>query len=69
MQRVNVVSSNILSIGYDPNTDTLEIEFLNGGIYEYYNVSQDIHIELMNAPSIGSYFNRNIRNNFPTQKL
>ncbi|TBX34681.1 KTSC domain-containing protein, partial [Rahnella victoriana] len=48
MQRVNVVSSNILSIGYDPNTDTLEIEFLNGGIYEYYNVSQDIHIELMN---------------------
>jgi hypothetical protein len=69
MQRENVTSSNIMSIGYDDSTNTLEIEFLTGGIYEYYNIPIDTYNELMNASSIGSYFSRNIRNIFPTQRV
>jgi hypothetical protein len=69
MLRVNVASSNISSIGYDADTQTLEIEFLSGRIYEYYNVPNDTYDELMNASSIGSYFSKNIRNIFPTQQV
>ena len=38
MKREHVESSNIESIGYDVKTQTLEIEFLNGAIYQYFDV-------------------------------
>ncbi len=65
MQRVPVSSSNLRSIGYDPITYTLEIEFHSGGIYQYTNVPQTIYQQLMAAPSLGKYFHANIRNMYP----
>ena len=38
MERKNVVSSNIKSIGYDESAMVLEVEFNNGAVYQYYNV-------------------------------
>ena len=38
MIRDLVASSNIASIGYDPDSETLEIEFTNGSIYQYFNI-------------------------------
>lgn len=61
MERINVNSSNIASIGYDPNTEILEIEFLNGAIYHYFDVPEHIHEELMQASSHGGYLARNIK--------
>lgn len=69
MEKVPVQSSNLASIGYDSATETLEVEFLNGSIYEYKNVPQVIHDELMNASSHGSYFNREISRTFPYEKI
>ena len=63
MKRTHVISSNIESIGYDPELNALEIEFHSGGIYQYANVSQDIYNALMNAGSHGEYFAQNIKNN------
>ena len=34
MYRESVESSNIASIGYDEASRTLEVEFLNGSVYE-----------------------------------
>jgi len=42
---------------------TLEIEF-NNGIYQYYDVPEDIFQELINASSIGSFIHQNIKNNY-----
>lgn len=64
MDRIPVQSSNIASIGYDINIEILEIEFLNGRIYQYHNVPLAVHEELMTASSHGSYFNREIRNTY-----
>lgn len=36
MERQYVSSSNIASIGYDPDNQVLEIEFLSGAVYQYY---------------------------------
>jgi hypothetical protein len=62
MERIPVSSSNIASVGYDNASEILEIEFKNGAIYHYFNVPEIIHEQLMGAPSLGSFFNANIRN-------
>lgn len=65
MERQVVSSSNIASVGYEPASETLEVEFLKTGkIYEYYNVPPFMHERLMEAPSIGQFFNAEIRNSY-----
>lgn len=61
MERKPVVSSMIRSIGYSPDSETLEVEFGSGGVYQYSGVSARTYRELMDAPSIGTYFGRNIK--------
>lgn len=69
MDRISVSSSNLRSVGYDSTTETLEIEFHSGGIYQYFGVSSSIHDALMNAPSLGGYFTANIKNSYRWQKM
>ena len=69
MDRQPVSSSNIASIGYDNDTEILEVEFLNGSVYEYKNVTSVVYEELMNAASHGSYFNREIRMTYSYEKI
>ncbi|RDZ61344.1 MULTISPECIES: KTSC domain-containing protein [Haloferax] len=64
MKRVPVSSSNLSSVGYDESTQLLEIEFNGGRVYQYFNVPQGIHQELMSASSHGKYFHRNIKDNY-----
>lgn len=64
MNRQPVSSSNIHSIGYDPSSQILEIEFNSGGIYQYFNVPQSEYNRLMTASSHGSYFAHNIKDRY-----
>ncbi len=50
-----------MSIGYEPDTATLEIEFTQSGIYQYFGVPAQIYEELMAAGSKGNYFNHQIK--------
>jgi hypothetical protein len=68
MERVPVSSSNLISVGYEPSSEILEVEF-KGGVYQYYNVPQFMHEELMQAPSIGIFFNANIKNAYACAKV
>lgn len=61
MNRTPVTSSNLKSIGYDTNTQNLEIEFLNGGLYLYSGVPASVHAGLMSASSHGSYFDTYVK--------
>jgi hypothetical protein len=69
MERKKVTSSNIDSIGYDSNLAILEIEFLDGGIYQYFNVNEGVYNNLMSAGSHGKYFNQFIEGNYRFQKI
>jgi len=69
MDRIPVNSSNIESIGYDDSSQTLEISFLNGGIYQYYGVPYKIYQGLMNADSHGRFLHQNIKNKFSYTKI
>lgn len=61
MDRIRVSSSNLASVGYETSTGTLEIEFINRGIYQYFNVPAYVHSGLMSASSHGSYFDAHIK--------
>lgn len=69
MNRKNVTSSNLLSVGYDTKSKILEIEFHSGGIYQYFEVPKSEFDALMAASSHGSYFYQNIRNQYRTEKI
>lgn len=69
MERQNVESSNLASIGYDAKNEILEVEFKHGGIYQYSDVPENVFEELMNADSHGVYFSANIRNDYEFQKM
>lgn len=61
MKRTSVSSLNFASIGYDPENMILEIEFNNGGIYQYFDIPESEYNWLMAADSKGRYFNVNIK--------
>lgn len=69
MKRDPVSSSNIASVGYDASSETLEIEFMSGAIYQYYNVPQTIYDALIAAPSAGRFFAYQIKNAFPYSRV
>jgi KTSC domain len=69
MDRYSVASSNIASIGYDEGTETLEVEFLNGTVYQYYNVTQIVYEQLMQEGSKGRFLNTYIKNAYPYSRV
>ncbi len=69
MQRTPLSSSNIVSAGYDSDNSILEIEFHSGSIYVYKGVPHSVYNELMNAHSHGSYFDSEIRNVYPYERI
>lgn len=64
MERTPVSSSDLRSVGYDPRSQTLEIEFNSGGIYQYFDVPESVYRGLMGASSHGQYFHRNIKDSY-----
>lgn len=62
-----VDSSNIESLGYFQGN--LFVRFMNGGIYKYRDVSEDIYQELLDAPSKGKFLNSSIKPNHKFERL
>ncbi len=69
MLRTPVSSSDLRSVGYDPQTQTLEIEFNSGGVYRYFHVPTNVYEGLMNAGSHGMYFHQNVKNTYTYQRV
>lgn len=67
--RKPVESSALSSAGYDAVNHVLEIEFRkNGYIYQYSNIPEEEYIGLINAESIGRYYNRRIKGKYPSYR-
>ena len=59
MRRRPVNSSSVRSVGWSDGT--LELEYVNGDIYQYFDVPQPTYAALLAAPSIGAYVNKHIK--------
>jgi hypothetical protein len=64
MRRTPVTSTTFRAVGYDKSINVLELEFHTGRIYQYFLVPKAVHEELMQAESLGGYFNSKIRDKY-----
>jgi len=69
MDRTRVSSTNIRSIGYNEGSQTLEVEFTSGGIYDYAGVPKNLFQRFMAAPSKGRFFDSSVKDKYRTVKV
>ena len=69
MERTPVTSTDIRTIGYEAESQTLEIEFNSSGVYQYSGVPSGEYDGIMAADSKGKYFHANIKNRYSFVKL
>lgn len=69
MEREMVASSTILSVGNESVSETLEIEFKSGGVYQYYNVPESVYNDFMASDSKGKFHHVYIKNSFPYSRV
>lgn len=69
MERQSVSSSSISAVGYDFDSSTLEIQFLNGGVYQYSGVPESTYKRLMSAASKGSFVADRIKDRYPYRRV
>jgi hypothetical protein len=61
MERIPVRSSNLSSIGYDAQSEILEVVFHSGSIYRYFGIPEYLFQGLLTASSHGKYLDRYIK--------
>lgn len=57
-------SSMITSTEYDFDTKVLEVTFNSGDVYAYYDLPETEYNAMVEAESIGKFFNQYIRNDY-----
>jgi hypothetical protein len=62
-------STVISSFEYDATTQTLQVKFRTGKIYNYLKVPVDVYEAMKNAFAKGSYFNDHIKDRYPFVKV
>ena len=62
MTLIQVNSSAIRAVGYDGST--LRVEFHTGRTYDHPNVPYSVYAGLMQASSMGAFYNQNIRGRY-----
>ena len=62
--RQSVQSSAIAKVGYSKRRHILEIEFVNGAVYRYFDIPFSVHRDLMSAESKARFYDSNIRKHY-----
>lgn len=57
-------SSNVARISYEINSLTLEVEFHNGGMYQYYEVGSTVWEDFKSAPSKGQFIHQYLKGKY-----
>ncbi|MCR5137081.1 MAG: leucine-rich repeat protein [Oscillospiraceae bacterium] len=69
ISRIPVVDDNLLSMGYNAGSGTLEVEFKSHVVYQYFNVPESVWLELEASPEPGKYYYHQIRSRFLSQRI
>jgi KTSC domain len=62
--RQSVQSSAIAKVGYSKRRHILEIEFVNGAVYRYFDIPLSVHRDLMSAESKARFYDSKIRRHY-----
>ncbi len=69
MQPLPVESTSLATVAYDAARQVLQLAFRDGTLYCYLHVPAAVYQSLLLARSKGVYFNREIRNRYPSAKM
>jgi hypothetical protein len=74
VQRQSVESSQVKSVGHDPEQNHLHVEFHGFGgrkpsVYRYTDVPADVHKAFMESESKGRFLNQNIKGKYAYERL
>ncbi|MDN5284163.1 MAG: hypothetical protein JWR38_437 [Mucilaginibacter sp.] len=70
MQRRMVESSALNSLGYDPTTKVLELEFRdNGGVWQYFGFPSAAYEKFIQSESLGHFFTTKIKGKYPELRI
>ena len=70
MQRQHVESAALESIGYDAETNTLELEFKeHSGVWQYFNIKPSFYKKFRNSESLGNFFVTRIKGKYAEKKV
>ena len=67
--RTDFASTGVRSLGFDPDAQTLDVEYPSGEIYRYFRVPTAEFLALFAAQSIGQRINSDIKPGRRFQKL
>jgi hypothetical protein len=69
VRRRSIDSSSIVSVGYDADAATLELEFVNGGVYQYLEVPEFVYRRLLSSSSPGAFVNSMVKPNYDCHEV
>jgi hypothetical protein len=69
MQRAGVTSSSVRWVGYDLDTQVLEVGFVHGGVYRYADVPPHEALALLEADSIGRHLNTVVKPRYAAHQV
>ena len=69
IKREPVASTAVATAGYSKRLHILEIEFCNGAIYRYLEVSADVYRDFLSAESKTQYYDWNIKGRYRSLRV
>ncbi len=69
MDFIPITSSNIKEVAYNKREKELQICFVNGSLYVYYEVPESVFENLLNAESAGKFFYNTIKNKYACERI
>lgn len=69
LERIEVFSPDIASVGYDEAKGLLQVEFHNLCIYNFFEVPKEYFEKCVCADSVEQYFQANIENYYESDRI
>lgn len=69
MRLIPVHSSGVRAVGYEEERKTLYVQYVDGDLYEYFDVPAGEVIDLFQADSVGWFVNKRIKPYYNYRKL
>ena len=69
MHRIPVSSVDITQIGYQEDSETLEIQFSRGEVCQFFNVPMVVYTEFLHSPSKEDYYHQKIGERYPCSRI
>ncbi len=69
MKRIKIESDCIISIGYNETSRTLEVEYKNGSVYQYFDIGVEVYNRIKNERLHSEYFREEVVPNYEYEKI